>query len=153
MKNKYLETFPKNEEWRYLHDRENLIAQYGNRLRIFLNQDVEDLLFKGKYEEAYIALCSKVSKDTLIHIKKGITNIKETIFLNDVEIACIKSEGQIFYPSEDNISDYFTIKANTLKDPVLVRSLQENELGRLYYLSHPEELEKANNILTSWNIY
>ena len=55
----YLTSFPKNEDWRFIKDRECLLDQYADSLKIFLDEDVEDLLMDGLYEEAYKKLCSK----------------------------------------------------------------------------------------------
>ena len=43
----YLISFPKNEDWRYLRDCEVLLDQYADSLKIFLDEDIEDLLMNS----------------------------------------------------------------------------------------------------------
>ena len=74
MSKNYLTSFPQNEKERFYSDRENLIDQYGDSLKIFLDEDIEDLLMDGLYEEAYEKLCSKFPEIVV----KRIQNDKAT---------------------------------------------------------------------------
>ena len=46
MDKKYITSFPKNEDWRYLRDREGLLDQYADSLKIFLDEDIEAQHFR-----------------------------------------------------------------------------------------------------------
>ncbi|MCI7067105.1 MAG: hypothetical protein MR953_05765 [Butyrivibrio crossotus] len=148
----YLITFPKNEDWRYLRDREGLLDQYADSLKIFLDKDIEDLLMDGLYEEAYEKLCSKFPEIVVKRIQNDKATPDDMLLLNNVEYTCIKSMGNIFKATNGDISDYFVIKGYTLENPENVRALQDDELGRLYYASHPEEHKLADEILRSYGI-
>lgn len=148
----YLTSFPKNEDWRFIKDRECLLDQYADSLKIFLDEDVEDLLMDGLYEEAYKKLCSKFPEIIVTRIQNDKATPDDMLLLNNVEFTCIKSMGNIFTSSDGDTSDYFVIKGNTLEDTENVRALQDNELGRLYYASHPEEYKLATEILKSYGI-
>ncbi len=151
--NNFLNNFPANEDWRYLRDRDNLITEYADRLRIFLPEDIEVMLADGEYKRAYESLCQRFPEEAVEHAKNGKLNPEEEILFNNVEIKCIKSGEEIFTSSDGDICDYFIIKENTLNDEENVRKLQEYELKRLYYIAHPEEFQIACETLKSWGIY
>ena len=61
--------------------------------------------------------------------------------------------GNIFCPSYGgDIPDYFIIKAYTIENPISIRALQDDELGRLYYASHPEEGKPFRQILRLYGL-
>jgi hypothetical protein len=148
----YLTTFPVGEDWRYLRDRENLIDQYADSLKIFLDSDIEDLLFEGKSKEAYEKLCSKFPELIVKRIQMGKETAEDVSLLNSTECTCIRHGSNLFRASDGVTPDYFIVKANTVTDPKALRALQEDELGRLYYLDHPEEFDKAVEILESYGL-
>lgn len=150
--NTYLIKFPAEEDWRYLKDRENLIDQYADSFKIFLDEDVEDLIFNGKPKEAYKLLCSKFPEILVKRIQDEKDTPDDLLQLNSVECTCIRSLGNIFKSSDGVMPDYFIIKANTLSHPESMRAIWEDELGRLYYLSHPEENELATKLLKDYGI-
>ena len=148
----YLTTFPAGEDWRYLKDRDNLIDQYADSLKIFLDSDIEDLLFEGKSTEAYKKLCSKFPELIVKRLQTGKETAEDVLLLNSTECTCIRHGDNLFRASDGVTIDYFIVKANTVTDPKALRALQEDELGRLYYLHHPEEFEKAVEILKSYEL-
>lgn len=150
--NTYITEFPKGEDWRYLKDRENLIDQYADSMKIFLDKDIEDLIYEGKPEEAYEKLCSKFPERLVKRIQNNEDDCNDLLLLNSVECTCIRSLGNIFKASDGVMPDYFIIKANTIEDSSMMRALHEDELGRLYYLAHPEENELATQLLKSYGI-
>lgn len=150
--NTYITEFPKGEDWRYLRDRERLIDQYADSMKIFLDKDIEDLIYEGKPEEAYEKLCAKFPECLVKRIQNNEDDCNDLLLLNSVECTCIRSLGNIFKASDGVMPDYFIIKANTIEDSSMMRALYEDELGRLYYLAHPEENELATQLLKSYGI-
>lgn len=112
-----------------------------DKVRIFLDENIEELVLAGKSKDAYDLLCSKYTKEQIKIMKKNKKQTKETGYFNHMDSIVIRLGKPLLNKREGSLSGYEILKKNILQSPEKLKQQVFIEIGRLLAQEYGEDFE------------